>query len=184
VEVVGQVPADADVQGVSINKAGTVAYTTNVERGGSKLFVATKHSTASLVAADDHGSFGAPVINNRGAVAFRCGDYSAVCLVDHKGKYVAIGSGKFDFLAGDPSMNDAGVIAYWGVKQVRDKARIAIYTTAQDAPVISTGDQLFGSTVTQLVGVSGTYLNNRGQIAFQYELADGRTGVARADPLR
>jgi hypothetical protein len=81
-------------------------------------------------------------------------------------------------------MNDAGVIAYWGVKQVRDKARIAIYVTTQDDPVIATGDQLFGSTVTQLVGVSGTYLNNRGQIAFQYELADGRTGIARADPLR
>jgi PEP-CTERM motif len=48
--------------------------------------------------------------------------------------------------------------------------------------VISVDDPLFGSTVAELLMGEGS-LNDTGQIAFFYELADGRTGIARADPL-
>ncbi|WP_189525066.1 DUF7453 family protein [Nostoc sp. 'Peltigera membranacea cyanobiont' 232] len=47
--------------------------------------------------------------------------------------------------------------------------------------VIATGDTLLGSTVTQL-GFSSQGLNNSGQIAFYATLADGISGIFRADP--
>jgi hypothetical protein len=47
--------------------------------------------------------------------------------------------------------------------------------------VIQLGDSLFGSTVTGVALLHA--LNDSGQIAFFYGLADGRQGIARADPL-
>jgi hypothetical protein len=48
--------------------------------------------------------------------------------------------------------------------------------------VISAGDPLFGSTVSFVnVGVHG--LNDAGQIGFRYTLADGRQGIAVANPV-
>lgn len=44
--------------------------------------------------------------------------------------------------------------------------------------VVAIGDPLFGSTVTQLGFFRG--LNNRNDIVFNYTLADGREGIARA----
>lgn len=46
--------------------------------------------------------------------------------------------------------------------------------------MIGTGDTLFGSTVFSLRMFE---LNDNDQIAFIYFLADGRIGIARADPL-
>ena len=49
--------------------------------------------------------------------------------------------------------------------------------------VITVGDPLDGSTVFDLdISSFSAGLNNRGQIAFIARLADGRTGVYRADP--
>jgi hypothetical protein len=46
---------------------------------------------------------------------------------------------------------------------------------------------LFGSTVNALEVINSTFvspfLNNAGQVAFFYDLDDGRMGIARADPL-
>jgi len=59
--------------------------------------------------------------------------------------------------------------------------------------VISIGDSLFGSIVMRLqvgpddffrgLALSPESLNDSGQLAFLYALADGRIGIARADPL-
>ncbi len=49
-------------------------------------------------------------------------------------------------------------------------------------PIIAIGDELFGSTVLQLIlGHEG--FNNLGQVAFHAQLADGRQVIARADPV-
>jgi hypothetical protein len=48
--------------------------------------------------------------------------------------------------------------------------------------LIAVGDPLFGSTVTALnIGSFG--LNDLGQLAFYYNLADGRNGLALATPV-
>ena len=46
--------------------------------------------------------------------------------------------------------------------------------------VIATGDSLFGSIVTSITFTTPG-LNNLGQIAFRADLADGTTGIFRAD---
>ena len=48
--------------------------------------------------------------------------------------------------------------------------------------VIGSGDALFGSTITALQ-FSPTSLNDPGQVAFYYELANGTTGIAVANPV-
>ena len=88
---------------------------------------------------------------------------------------IADTSGPFLFF-GEPSLNNSGTVAFavgGGIFTGRDPLA---------DEVISPGDTLFGSTVTQVSG-STQQINDIGQIAFSYKLADGRTGVARADPL-
>ena len=48
--------------------------------------------------------------------------------------------------------------------------------------VIGSGDLLFGSTITAL-SISPTSLNDLGQVAFYYRLANGTTGIAIATPV-
>jgi hypothetical protein len=79
-----------------------------------------------------------------------------------------------------PAFNAQGEFAFNGA-QLGGSLGIFTGGQASDA-VVRVGDSLFGSTVTALqVGRQG--LNDAGQVAFWYELADGRTGYARADRL-
>ena len=80
-----------------------------------------------------------------------------------------------------PPLNDRGTVAFLAVL---DTAEEGIFTGPDPLAdeVIGTGDTLFGSTVTFL-GIGSGWLNDNGQIAFVYALADGRFGIARADPL-
>ena len=47
--------------------------------------------------------------------------------------------------------------------------------------IIGTGDPLFGSLITGF-GISPTALNDSGQLAFYYSLANGTSGIALATP--
>ena len=51
-----------------------------------------------------------------------------------------------------------------------------------DDEIVAIGDALFNSTVTNL-RVGQRSVNDAGQVAFWYVLADGRSGVALATPL-
>jgi len=75
-----------------------------------------------------------------------------------------------------PSLNNGGMVAFLADGSIR---------TGPDPladRVTGAGDTLFGSTVVGVL-MDKESLNDIGQIAFFYELADGRTGIARADPL-
>jgi pimeloyl-ACP methyl ester carboxylesterase len=53
--------------------------------------------------------------------------------------------------------------------------------------IVATGDELFGSTVAGFPAVNALNpraLNNAGQVIFRANLADGRTVLVRADPIR
>jgi hypothetical protein len=54
---------------------------------------------------------------------------------------------------------------------------------ARPIPVIQTGDKLFGGIVTS-VDLGRFALNDKFQMAFQYSLDDGRSGVAIASLRR
>jgi hypothetical protein len=78
---------------------------------------------------------------------------------------------------GIPAINGAGTVAF---RAGLDAGGEGIFTGPDPATdkVIAVGDVLFGSTVTALRFSRG--LNDDGDIAFRYTLADDRTGIAVA----
>ena len=78
------------------------------------------------------------------------------------------------------SINNRGDVAFFATETVgRDGIFVELTGGSNPVPVIETGDALFGSTVVTLS--TGRFsLNASGQIAFRYQLADGRSGIAVA----
>ena len=98
-------------------------------------------------------------------------------------------TGAFGEFGRAPGLNARGQIAFQGItNQGAPNSRlIGIFTGGDPVAdrVIAVGDSLDGSTVSGLDTLSfWSSLNNAGQIAFLVHLADGRTGVYRADPER
>lgn len=80
---------------------------------------------------------------------------------------------------GPPAINASGTVAFWAAI---DAGGQGIFTgDTVESAIVKTGDALFGSSVTGLE-FTRRGLNDAGQIAFAYTLADGRRGVARATP--
>lgn len=90
-------------------------------------------------------------------------------------------TGVFSFLGADPAINDGGTVRF--TARVRKTNKAGIFTGPDPVAdsVIQTGQSLLGSTLVELGGGPRT-LSNKGQIVFYYKLADGRTGLALADP--
>ena len=124
-----------------------------------------------------------PTINNLGTVAFRAllddgtqrvvtasPDGTLVTVADTAGAY-----NQFHF---NPAINNDGTVAFLAIT---DDNRLGIFTGDDpDADkVIAIGDPLFGSTVRSLSFERG--LNDAGDIAFTYRLADGRSGIGVAE---
>ncbi len=82
------------------------------------------------------------------------------------------------------SINNSGDVAF-SATDAGGRAGIFIELTghAQPLPVIETDDPLFGSSVIA-VSVGRFSLNDRDQIAFRYQLKDGRAGIAVATRQR
>lgn len=80
------------------------------------------------------------------------------------------------------AINNSGNVAFVATL---DDGSMGIYVAtpggAQIQKIIGSGDVFLGSTI-QAVSATQHSLNDDGQVAFAYILADGRTGVARADP--
>jgi hypothetical protein len=79
-----------------------------------------------------------------------------------------------------PSINVEGAVAFFAIRNDGSNV-ILLEATRGDkpVPVIQTGDPLFGSHVTSL-DLGRFALNDHFQMAFQYTLEDGRTGIAVA----
>jgi hypothetical protein len=92
---------------------------------------------------------------------------------------VADSGGVYDILQ-HPLINNSGKVAFEAGFDLG--AGAGIFTGADPVAdkVIQFGDALFGSTVAQ-VELSG--FDDAGQVAFEAQLADGRSVVARADPV-
>lgn len=98
-------------------------------------------------------------------------DLQANCIVNSTGPFLGFEQ---------PWINGVGQIAF---AATLDNHRRGLFTGADPVAdrVILTGDALFGSTLADLGFYRG--FNNRGQVAFVYELSDGRTGIAIATPI-
>jgi hypothetical protein len=95
---------------------------------------------------------------------------------------IADTSGPFRSFGGFTQLNDLGTVAF---DAFLDDGRFGIFTGPDPGldAVIRDGDPLFGSTMNALGVIGSPFLNNAGQLTFFYGLADGRMGIARADPL-
>jgi hypothetical protein len=76
-------------------------------------------------------------------------------------------------------INNSGDVAFTGETLIGGGIFVELTGSADPVSVIETGDPLFGSTVVNLT--NGRFsLNNRREIVFHYQLADGRSGIAIA----
>lgn len=86
------------------------------------------------------------------------------------------------FVNGGVSINAEGGVAFFAADP-RDRSLFSegIFTGGTlESTVVQLGDPLFGSTVVWLE-LHSEAINDAGQIAFSYRLANGESGVARAD---
>ncbi|MBD1836832.1 PEP-CTERM sorting domain-containing protein [Coleofasciculus sp. FACHB-64] len=187
-----------------INDERTVAY--RIESGNPSTVIVTSNGTTRTIVASlgnnypEDSGFGSPALNNVGNVAFYAppaidpsndwytppepfvgGKNAALFASNSKTTtLIADTSSSLNGFLGVPSINDVGTIAFFAELDV---GGTGIFTGADPLKdkVISTGDTLFGSTVTSL-SFSREGLNNAGQVAFLASLADGTTGIFRAEP--
>ena len=127
--------------------------------------------------------FGDPVINERGVVADFAAGGTRLEVFSGDGNGITArndpASGLFIDLE-HPSMNDHGDIAFSALNASGGQIIFVELTGGTSLlPVLQTGDLLFGSPVTA-VSVGRFAFNNHLQLAFEYELLDGRSGIAVA----
>jgi hypothetical protein len=178
-------------QNAAINASDEVVLVGGREDGSAKMFVvqAGKHpSDQPIVAIDtnssDFGGFGDPVINKSGTIAndsFRNDFNIEILSADQGGVTARTDVTGAEFVAFDhPSINDSDAVAFLAF-EVDGNSGLFIELTkgASPIPVIRTGDALFGSIVTS-VDIGRFALNKHFEMAIQYTLEDGRSGVAVA----
>jgi hypothetical protein len=179
----------------SINNNGMVAFQASLDAGGSGIFTLLNGTLTTV--ADTSGifsSFGVnPSLSDNGMVAFL-----ASLRAGGSGIFLGNGSmgGSTSLIADTASSLFSGFdqVSLGGEGTVAFLARLTgggtgIFTGSSDGTatgktnkVIQTGDMLFGSTVTGL-DFHSEGLNDGGQVAFRYTLADGRNGIARAQVI-
>ena len=175
----------------SINDNGTVAFRTS--NGTGILTVADGLITTITDSSGPFNYFGrAPSLNNAGRVAFVAGingiDGGVFGIYTGNGEpltTIADLSGQFSYLGdfnfNQPPINAAGNVAFVaGLDAGGGGIFIGDGTTTSQ--ILDARAPFFGSTLTG-VGISPTSLNDSGQVAFYYELANGTTGIAIATPV-
>jgi hypothetical protein len=174
----------------SINNPGTVAFTGTDANGLSGIFAG--NGTTVTTIAHSGGIFGQvinnfpPSINDSGTVALAAVNVppnngtNGVFTSD--GTTVGIITTTTALGFEQVAINNSGVVAFIA-GGLNGSAQAILVGAAGIAPqtVIQTGEALAGSTITNFV-IGPNAINGVGQIAFWASLADGRTGVFRADP--
>lgn len=168
----------------SINNRGTVSLILP-DRG---LVTRNGQITTTIANTDDlFTSFsgdGLP-INQQGTVAFLANLKSGgeAIFTGNGGLLTMIAdtNGAFDGFSASPAINDDGTVAFLAFLQSGGEG---IFTGSDpiNNKVIATGDNLLGSTVTDIDSFDLEGLNNRGQIAFAASLANGTQGIYIATP--
>lgn len=166
---------------ISFNDLGTVAY-----HASDGIFTVTEDGTKTQIVGTEDGfsafDRGWTAINNAGTVAFH-----AVTDTSEQGVFVSRNgmlstvvdtSGEFDWFPVAPALNETGTIAF---AASLDDGGQGIFTGSDPVAdkVVAAGDELFGSAVTSIRFESG--LDEKGDIAFSYTLANGISGIAVAD---
>ncbi|MEY2510880.1 MAG: large repetitive protein [Verrucomicrobiota bacterium] len=184
--------------GPTINSAGTIAFTgykdvvNNTSEEGLYIGTVGGDGAATTVLTADGSPLykwdGNPYINDKGQIAFKAYEDSTrepgIFVVNQDGTGLRTvaraggigGSGPYSMFD-SPIINDLGTVVFRGYLDTGERGIFAGPDPVGDK-VVQEGDPLFGSTATSVVFLRG--LNNKNQIAFYFELADGRSGIATA----
>ncbi len=167
----------------------------------------TRIAREGEAAPDANGNFllfSDPTLNNAGQAAFWGsltgtsgggsddaglfrGDGATLVQIVRKGDAAPDANGSFSGFADPPALNDAGQAAFFGVLTgTSDDRGLFFYDDGLGLiQVARKGDALLGSTITALdfsngnvLGDERNGLNELGQVAYQFGLADGRSGIA------
>jgi len=190
----------------AINRNGRVVFPGTLEDGSQGVFIATpvegqtadnsvqpKPTTITAVTdpqnplfTDPFATFGDPVINDRGIVAdvgFPGSGNLEIFTGNGSGVVARTDPNSPFFIESEhPSLNNRGEVAFFA-RELGGGQGIFVERSGGASPVavIEAGDTLFGSIVTGL-DLGRFALNDRGQLAFHYDLEDGRSGVAILSP--
>lgn len=169
----------------SINEVGTVAFNAGLDAGGQGIFTGNSQGVTKIAdSADNFDLFSSADINEQGTVAFlaQLDDKSTGIFTSSDGQLTTIAdtSGDFSSFLSDPSINNQGTVAFLATL---DNGVTGIFTGSDPLTdkVLAIGDELFGSTVTDLI-ITQSGLNDQGQLAFEVVLENGSDFVLRADP--
>ena len=185
---------------VAINAAGEIVFRGILLDRNEGVFVVTpmlsgKEESGSMPAGPakvidivdsnnpDFFQFGDPVINDAGIVADFAGVPLGVEIISGNSSGITARTDPASGLFADfehPSINNRGAIAF-STFESNGGQGIFVELTGRASPVavLQTGDPLFGSIVTA-VSVGRFAFNDHFRLAFEYELADGRSGIAVA----
>jgi len=187
----------------AINESGEVTFPGSRTDGSLGVFIATPARERAdrdcappvtpgniRVVTDPHNplfsdpgaSFGDPVINEAGIVAdvgFLSNGNLEIFTGNGRGAIARTDPDSPFFTSSEhPSVNNRGAVAFFA-NELSGGQGIFVELTGGASPmaVIEAGDALFGSTVTGL-DLGRFALNDHDQLAFRYDLQDGRSGVA------
>lgn len=173
-----------NLSGPAINNKGTIVFFGELRAGGGGIFSGDDLPDDTIVTtAGPYSAFGAPAINDKDTVAFIAnrdiGGRGIFTGPDSVSDAIATTDGEFSTFL-NLSFNNNDAVAFGADL---DSGDFGIYTgtAGQLRRVIGKGDALFESTVVT-ANLSAENLNDNGEIAFFYTLADGRSGVAVARP--
>jgi hypothetical protein len=175
----------------SLNQGGTVAYLLLFRPAPplepfDSINIGDGQTITQLYSTQDgfFSSLGNPVVNDTSTVAF-------FATLTPSGSGIFAGAGGtvqtiattgsvFSGFAAAPSLNNEGTVAFFATLMAGGDGIFTGPDAAVDK-VIATGDVLNGSSVTEL-HFFRQELNDSGQVAFSARLADGTSGIYRADP--
>ena len=175
----------------SLNNAGVVAFSGKLGTGEQGIFTAARGTSVRTVVTDagPFSFFASPAINDAGSIAFYGetdagvkgifrGPHPVADLVARQGTergapYLSV--------QGYPDIGGDGTVVF---NATRANNANGVYTGPDPVAdrVLANGDMLFGSGVT-FARVDRGGINELGQIAISYRLADGRSGVVIATPV-
>lgn len=174
-----------------INNQGTVAFRGNSANIQSIYALTGRTGTSVASSFGPYRSFNSVSLNNSDIVAFSAStsSFTGEVVTNNTGLYnqyttIANTVGAYGSLDkynqfGSVSINDQGNVAFLAQFGI-DKTGIFTGAIPSRDKVIGTGDTLLGSAVVNL-SFFEKGLNNKNQIAFYAQLADGRSGIFRAD---
>jgi hypothetical protein len=182
---------------VAINASGAIVFRGVLKDGNEGVFIIPSHEQTNGQPAGPAGvidvidtsnnpdffEFGDPVINAAGLAADFGGGFTFNEILSGNGSGIIARTDPTNTLSvvfEHPSINNRGAVAF-SVTEANGDQAIFVELTGGASPVavLQTGDPLFGSTVA-VVKVGRFAFNDHFRLAFEYELADGRSGIAIA----